>query len=179
MRRKLNHNQQVFVVQCLARFMAPTEIVEVVNEEFGVQISRELVRRYNPEQSKVAEKWKAIFAETRAFFLSSVAQIGIAHQAYRLAELQRLYHRAGRNAALKKDLLEQAAKEVGGAFTNRRELTGQGGTPIQIETRTNRQEWAETQLAQFMKEFKLGRVAAIEKMKKVAPTVVEYLGKVG
>jgi hypothetical protein len=40
------------------------------------------------------------------------------------------------NVAMVAQLLEQAAKEVGGIFTNRRELTGKGGGPIQQATQT-------------------------------------------
>lgn len=180
MKRKLNHDQQTFIVQCLARYMAPLEIAELVKEEFGIEVGRELIRGYNPEQRDVAAKWKTIFDETRAVFLKSVSHIGIAHQAYRLAELQRLYHRAGKNLMLKKELLEQAAKEVGGAFTNRREIAGPGGAPIQVETqRVNRQEWAEGRLKELMEQFHLSREEAIAALKRDAPTVLEYLGKVG
>jgi hypothetical protein len=98
-------------------------VAELVNEEFGVQITRQLVRKYNPEQNPgVADKWKVIFAETRKKFLASVAEIGIAHQNYRLAELQRLYDKAGKNLVLKCQILEQAAKEMGGVYTSKRQL---------------------------------------------------------
>lgn len=160
--------------------MTPTEITEEVKAEFGIEMSRELVRAYNPDQrADVADKWKVLFKEARAKFLAGVSSIGIAHQPYRLAELQKLYHAAGRNSGLKRELLEQAAKEIGGAFTNRRELTGQAGAPIQVETRTNRQDWAEDQVKKFMKEFKLTRKGAIEKLRTGAPRVIEYLGEVG
>lgn len=169
----------MFVVQCLARFMTPTDILEEVKKEFGIEMGREHVRAYNPTQrSDVAEKWKVLFNTERAKFIADVSTIGIAHQPYRLAELQKLYH-ATKSPGLKRELLEQAAKEVGGAFTNRRELSGQGGAPIQVETRVNRQDWAEEQVKRFMKEFKLTRKAAIEKLRTGAPKVIEYLGAVG
>jgi hypothetical protein len=38
------------------------------------------------------------------------------------------------NAALAAALLEQAAKEVGGVFTNRRELSGSASGPIRAES---------------------------------------------
>ncbi len=159
--------------------MTPTEITEEVKAEFGIMMSRELVRAYNPEQrSDVADKWKVLFKEARAKFLADVSSIAIAHQPYRLIQLQKLYAET-KSPLLKSQLLEQAAKEVGGAFTNRRELSGQGGAPIQVETRVNRQDWAEEQVKRFMKEFKLTRKAAIEKLRTGAPKVIEYLGAVG
>ena len=175
---KLTQAVQQFIVEQLAFYKSPSQIVELVREEFEVQVSRQLVRTYNPIQSpRLAKQWSAIFEATRKRFLETVADIPIANQAYRLNEIQSLYLGAGRNAGLKKELLEHAAKEVGGMFTNRREISGQGGAPIQVETRTNRQEWAQTQVLSFMKEFKMTRKAAVEQLKKVAPTVVQYLGE--
>jgi hypothetical protein len=177
---KLTEPIQHFIVEQLAFYKSPSQVAELVKEEFEVEVTRQLVRTYNPTQNPVAAKrWAAIFEATRKRFLETIADIPIANQAYRLNEIQSLYLGAGRNAGLKKELLEHAAKEVGGMFTNRREISGQGGAPIQIETRTNRQEWAETQVVGFMKEFKLTRKAAIAELKKVAPTVVQYLGEVG
>jgi hypothetical protein len=61
--------------------------------------------------------------------------LAIAHRSFRLRTLQRLAQRAESmgNIALTARLLEQAAKEVGDAFTSRRlsELTGAGGGPIE------------------------------------------------
>ena len=56
----------------------------------------------------------------------------VAKQVYRLRVLQRALDRAEKrgNDAMVLQILETAAKESGGVFTNRRELTGKGGGPI-------------------------------------------------
>lgn len=131
----LNADQKRFIVQGLACFKTPSEVAEAVKEEFGIEVPREQVRNYNPLQVEVAEKWRALFAETRERFLADVAEIGIAHQSFRLRELLDLYHNAkrSRNAMLAASLLEQAAKERGGMYTNRREVSGPGGGPIPLD----------------------------------------------
>ena len=69
----------------------------------------------------------------------------VAHQAYRLRVLNRALERAEKsgNTTLVLQILEQAAREMGGAFTNRREVTGKGGGPIQQQAVTAEQVAAE------------------------------------
>ncbi len=72
---------------------------------------------------------------TRAAFLADAATIGIAHRAVRLRTLGRLADRAEAmgNLALAAEILEQAAKEVGNAFTNKREVAGDDkGGPVRM-----------------------------------------------
>lgn len=121
MPKKLTTEQQTYIIQSLACFMAPSEIIEAVREEFKVTITHANVRDYNPSNNEqLAEKWKALYEETRRAYLKEVASIGVFHRTYRLHQIQKLYHQAGKNIILKKELLEQAAKEVGGLFTNKR-----------------------------------------------------------
>jgi hypothetical protein len=109
-------------------------------EEFGFEVLRNRVAFYNPTTKSgaaLAEDLKTIFAETRAAFLADLDSIPITHKAVRLRHLNRqLEHFADRNAApIVLDILEAAAKECGGAFTNQRkvELTGKDGGPVQQE----------------------------------------------
>lgn len=133
---RLEEVHKRFVVQQLACFRSPTEVCDLVKEEFDLTITREQVRTYNPLQVTVAPKWKALFAATRESFLAAQAEIGIAQLSYRLQELQEWYWHAKRkkNAGLAKEILEQAAKETGGGFTNRRELTGKDGKELPAPT---------------------------------------------
>lgn len=129
----LSEDQKRRIVQGLACFRTPSEVAEDVEEEFGVKIDRSHVRKYNPDQvAEVAEKWRALFAATRQRFLAEVAEIPIYHQSFRLRELLDLYRKAKRNPVLAASILEQAAKEAGGAFTNRRELSGRDGGPLEV-----------------------------------------------
>lgn len=122
----LNHEQKTFVVRCLARFLTPSETADAVKDEFeGLVVSRQAVRYYNPEQSiDLAEEWRTLFLAERMRVVSETKEIGISHKSVRLRELDAMYRRAKamKNFGLAKDILEQAAKEDGGVFTNRRHL---------------------------------------------------------
>jgi len=122
----LSSDVQAFIVQRLACYDTPKAIVEAVAETFGVQTDRRQVEKYNPERAgpKPAEKWCVLFAETRKRFIADLQAIPVANAAVRLRTLDRLVRRAEEkgNAPLAAQLLEQAAKEVGGMFTNRRVL---------------------------------------------------------
>ncbi|EHK65287.1 hypothetical protein KYC_17372 [Achromobacter arsenitoxydans SY8] len=94
------------------------------------------VAQYDPTKvagQKLAKKWADLFEATRKRFREEVAEIPIADQAFRLRALGKIYERhiSRGNVVGAAGVLEQAAKEVGGAFTNRREHTGAGGGPIE------------------------------------------------
>ena len=118
----LSEAQKTFIVQRLACWRTPSEVVDDVKETFGIEIPREQVRQYNPLQVRVAAKWQALFDATRKKFIDEVAAEAIAHQAFRLREYLDLYRTAKsrKNLVLAAQLLEQAAKEAGGAYTNHR-----------------------------------------------------------
>jgi hypothetical protein len=132
----LSDAQKRAIVQGLACFRTPSEVAEDVKEAFGLEVPREQVRNYNPQQVEVAKKWRSLFDATRAAFIAEVARHGITHQAYRLGELDAMLRKAKKagNLVLAASLLEQAAREVGGMFTNRRELSGRNGGPIPFAT---------------------------------------------
>lgn len=127
------------IVQALACFDTPSQVATQVKEEFGLSITRQQVANYDPTKPagrNVSKKLRAIFEATRAEFLADVSTIPISQQSYRLRVLQRNLERADQrgNAAMVTSILEQAAKELGGAFTNRRELTGKNGQPLAMAT---------------------------------------------
>lgn len=136
---KLTEEARAYVVQALACYDAPSVVREAVKKEFGLTITPQAIEAYDPTKragAKLSDKWKAIFEETRRAFLEDSARIGISHRAVRLRALQRLADKAEsmNNLSLASQLLEQAAKEVGNAYTNRREHTGAGGAPIKTES---------------------------------------------
>lgn len=123
------------IVQALACYDTPSQVVDLVKQEFGITLPRQQASMYDPTKpagKKLSAKLRAVFEQTRKAFLEDVTTIPVAQQAYRLRLLQRNIERAETrgNSAMVAALLEQAAKEIGGAFTNRRELTGKGGGPI-------------------------------------------------
>lgn len=133
---KLSEGVKTFIVQSLACFDTPSVVVAAVKKEFGEEITRQAVEGYDPNKkagTNLSDKWRALFDETRKTFLEDTAAIAISHRAVRLRALQRMAEKAETqgNMVLAANLLEQAAKEVGESFTNRRELTGKGGAPLQ------------------------------------------------
>ena len=110
---------KTFIVKALATFDTPSEVAAAVKTNFGVELSRQHVYGYDPKCSKPpAPRWCALHAATRAAFLSELAEIGIAHKAFRLRALDRMVHHAMKHrfSGRAQSLLEQAAKECGGVF---------------------------------------------------------------
>jgi hypothetical protein len=123
----LKDDVKLFIVRALACFDSPTEVCRQVKDEFGLEVTKQQVSLYHPERRvgrDLSEKWRTIFAETRKNFLEDVSTIPIASQAFRLRALNRMYERvsATANTALAAQLIEQAAKESGGSFTNRQKV---------------------------------------------------------
>lgn len=121
--------QKVFVVTALARFHTPTETAELVKEEFDVDVPRNQIDYYNPRTKRTpAEKWVDLFEEQRRRYLSSVEDVAVAHERFRLEQLQKIVRdrmrRMDHGTAMA--ALEQAAKERGKAYTNVRDVQSKG-----------------------------------------------------
>ncbi|MBY5750796.1 DUF2280 domain-containing protein [Rhizobium leguminosarum] len=134
---KLTDEVKTHIVQALACFDSPSIVASAVKKEFGVEVSRQLVESHDPNKkaaSGLAPKWRVIFEETRKTFLEDTATIAISHRAVRLRALQRMADKAENqgNMVLASSLLKQAAEEVGGSYTNRRELTGKDGKDLPL-----------------------------------------------
>ncbi|WP_315707411.1 DUF2280 domain-containing protein [Brenneria uluponensis] len=126
-----------FIVQALACFESPSKVIELVNVEYNIKVTRQQVSQYNPTNAmakKLSQKWIDLFDATRERFQSEIGDIPIANKAYRLRTLNRMADRTEgmRNFALTAQLIEQAAKEVGDAYSNKHkvELTGKDGGPV-------------------------------------------------
>ena len=125
-----------FIVQQLACFMSPTEASDAVNEEFGITTTRQAMERYDPHKHAgrlIEKRWKDLFNLTRQAFLDDVvARVPEANKSVRvqkLAKASRTFERQKNYVGMGR-MLEMIAKEIGGAFTNRHELTGAHGGPI-------------------------------------------------
>ncbi|HGY1209990.1 TPA: DUF2280 domain-containing protein [Klebsiella pneumoniae] len=134
---------RAFIIQELACFDTPSQIVESVQKEFKVQVTRQQVAAHDPTKAAgkgLAKKWVDLFNELRDRFLNEISDIPIANKAYRLRVLQRMSTTAEsmKNIGMTAQLLEQAAKEVGEAYTNRQKVehTGANGGPIESTTLT-------------------------------------------
>lgn len=132
---------KAFIVQSVACFDTPSQVVESVLKEFGVQITRQQVEQNDPTKISgkgLAQKWVDLFNRTRDRFLNEISDIPIANKAYRLRVLDRMATRAEgmKNLALTAEIIEQAAKECGDAYTNKHkfEHSGPNGGAIQTIT---------------------------------------------
>jgi hypothetical protein len=132
---KLTEDVQVFIVQRLASYKTPTEVAELVKEEFGLELDRQQVQHYDPTVGKKpAKKWVDLFETTRDAIRHGTADLALAHKLFRLAELEEMYRKArkAKNYKLAAELLEQAAKEMGEAYSNKRVLQGDSERPLEI-----------------------------------------------
>jgi len=134
---------KAFIVQSLACFDTPSQVVESVKKEFGLTIPRQQVESLDPTKANgrgLAQKWVDMFNATRERFQNEISDIPIANKAYRLRALDRMMTKAEtmRNMALAASLMEQAAKECGDAYTNKHKLehSGPNGGAIQTITMT-------------------------------------------
>lgn len=153
--KRLNGECKRFIVQALACFMSPAEIVESVKAEFNIDIDRRLVQSYDPTKSPGAERLgqplRDLFATTRERYLSSADEIGIAHLRHRLEHLQRVLDKAEKagNLSLILQVLEAAAKEMGGFW-----VRGSAGRQPQREV-----------MARLLAESANSRVVALNEWK--------------
>ena len=128
---------KAFIVQRLARFDQPSQVVKAVKEEFGLDVTRQRVHFYDPTTRSgraLAEELKTLFFETREKAKQDLNSIPSYHKAIRLQRLDAMINIAidRGNVVLAAQLLEQAAKESGGAYTNKHqhEVTGKDGKDL-------------------------------------------------
>jgi hypothetical protein len=136
------HEQLSFVlkreiVQRLARFDSPGQVVKAIKVDHEIDLSPQRVQFYDPTSKNgaaLSEELKALFFETREKAKTDLDAIASYHKAIRLRRLDAMISKAidlG-NMMLAAQLLEQAAKESGGAYTNKHQLehTGKDGKDL-------------------------------------------------
>ncbi len=124
-----------YIVHALACFETPTEVSKAVKEEFDLEISRMQVQKYDPTKvvgQEMSKELRALFYATREKFKNEIETIPIANQAFRLKAMDKIYQSNPRNPMIQLQVMEQTAKEVGGAFTNTRRLAGVPGQPLEV-----------------------------------------------
>jgi len=129
----LRDEVKAFVVQALACFDTPSQVVASVKETFGIDVTRQQCEAYDPTKyvgRSLNQKWKTLFEDTRARFREETAEIPIANRAYRLRTI-RFVEKAEtmKNIGLAMQILEQAAKEVGDVYVNRQKKVDDEGEP--------------------------------------------------
>ncbi len=124
---KSKHKQ--FIVINLACFNEPKEVQKLFQETFAFDISPQQIAYYDPDRSpKLSKKWRHMFADVRQKYIEEVSQVPIANKGYRLNELQKMFnkHTKRGNMIAAAQILEQAAKEVGGAFESMKDILPNG-----------------------------------------------------
>lgn len=128
----LTDEHKSYIVVQWAMWRSAAQIIEQFGEVFGMEITYKHVAQYNldgwygsrTDRAAPLSKWRTLFDETRAKFLSEITAIPISNEAYRLKTLQHLLDKqiATDNASGAMALLKQAAEEVGRVYTNKREI---------------------------------------------------------
>jgi hypothetical protein len=143
---ELTGEQKVFIVQRVAAYDSPTQVVRAVKEVFDLDIRRQQVQHYDPyaaSSATLGQEMRELFHAERKRFMDNMSQLGIVHRVMRLRRLERYLNvlEDRGNVLGAAAILEQAAKECGDAFTNTRVHTGPGGGPVQAELhhRTDRE----------------------------------------
>lgn len=125
---------KIFIVQSLACRDTPQEVADAVKQEFGIQIERQQVAAYDPTKVRgkdLSKKFVELFHKTRADFDAGLIDIPIANKHYRLNQYQKHLEKNARNTVMSLSIMKQAAQDLGGQFTNRQEITGKDGKPIE------------------------------------------------
>lgn len=123
--RKLKEEHKRYIVRCFARFLTCSEVVEALKSQYGIEITTPGASWYNPHTvagSDLAPELKALFDDERARYLAEIDRVPIANEAVRLERLEALYQKDAKRGATANAAahLEQAARERGGMFTNKR-----------------------------------------------------------
>lgn len=122
-----------FIINALAAFDTPSQVSAAVRDEFGLEVARQVVEAHDPTKfagRNLAPKWREMFEAARKAFIEDATLVPIAHRGVRLRALQRMAQKAESkgNMAMATKIIEQAAKEVGNAFTNKVDLQSSDGS---------------------------------------------------
>ena len=130
----LRKEVKLFIVRSLAVFNTPEETARLVNEEYkNLNVSRQQCERYDPTKragKDLSDELKKEFEVTREEFLGKPESIPIANLVVRLQRYENMFQ-ASKNNVLRLKIQEQAAKDIGRQYTNRQEITGKDGKPIE------------------------------------------------
>lgn len=131
---RINKKIKLFIIRVLAEFETPTNTAKQVKEVFGLEVTPQQCERYDPTKRAgydLSQELRDKFFEYRRIANLELEAIPIANKRYRLQLLQDLVEKHPDNPVLIPKWAEQAAKEMGGQFTNRQEITGKDGGPVQ------------------------------------------------
>nr|WP_279052171.1 DUF2280 domain-containing protein [Acinetobacter tandoii] len=152
----LRKEAKLFIVRSLAQFNTPEETARLVNEEYkNLNVSRQQCERYDPTKragKDLSEELKKEFEITRSEFLGKPESIPIANLVVRLQRYEDGYQ-SSKNIVRRLKILEQAARDMGGQYTNKQEITGADGTPLQTTTVQATQEQVNEAVRKAQEEY--------------------------
>ncbi|MDO3663396.1 DUF2280 domain-containing protein [Acinetobacter higginsii] len=138
---RITKKVKLFIVRMLAEFETPTRTSKAVKDIFNVEVSPQQCELYDPTKrmgQELSQELRDKFFEYRRISNEELEAIPIANKRYRLQLLQQLVEKYPDNPVLIPKWAEQAAKEMGGLFTNRQEVTGANGGPVEtVNSNTN------------------------------------------
>lgn len=130
---RINKKVKLFIVKMLAEFNTTTETAKAVKAVFSIEVSQQQCECYDPTKKmgyELSQELKEKFFQYRKIANEELEAIPLANKRYRLQLLQNLVEKFPDNPMLTPKWAEQAAKEMGGLFTNRQEITGKNGEPL-------------------------------------------------
>ncbi|WEI17864.1 DUF2280 domain-containing protein [Acinetobacter proteolyticus] len=119
---RINKKVKIFIVRMLAEFETPTEAAKAVKEIFNVEVTPQQCEAYDPTKKigkDLSDEFRKLFFDVRRKANDELEAIPIANKRYRLQLLQGLVEKYPDNPVLIPKWAEQAAKEMGGQYTNK------------------------------------------------------------
>ncbi|UYF73012.1 DUF2280 domain-containing protein [Acinetobacter ursingii] len=153
----LRKEVKLFIVRSLAVFNTPEETAKLVNEEYkDLNVSRQQCERYDPTKragQDLSQELRKEFEITRSEFLAKPNNIPIANLSVRLQRLENQYQKHSKNRVAALNILRQAAEDVGGKYTNKTEVTGKDGAPLQTTVVQATPEQVEAAVRKAQEEY--------------------------
>jgi hypothetical protein len=145
-KRKLTEEEKAFLVSAFAAWNPLREVCRLFEERFGRPITSVNANKYDLNGwagrenayagSASQKKWRPLFDQVRARFIEDASTIAITHKTFRLREIDAHYRRVATadrvNVPLAMQLLEQAAKESGGLYTNATKVKHEGEVKAKV-----------------------------------------------
>ncbi|BDI59529.1 DUF2280 domain-containing protein [Qipengyuania nanhaisediminis] len=112
--KRLSETIKKRIVEHLACFQTPADVVGLIAEEFDVTLTPRHVRAYDPAsfQFAAAPRWLEYHAAVRKRYQQEIGQVAIAHRTVRLNRLQQIVDVALEKVAEGGDDWLEAAEQV-------------------------------------------------------------------
>lgn len=109
------------VVKALACHERLVDVRDRVKAEFGIEITREALYKYMPDHNPNMDTGlKAMFEKVEAEFLEEGRRVPFNNRNRRNVLRERVFWRNERNPVIQRDLLNDAARDHGGLFAQKR-----------------------------------------------------------